>query len=39
MYEIVSAEYHECYSFPQPLYERINALLNDISLIRKDDDK
>src|SRR5699024_528131 len=39
MYEIVSAEYHECYSSPQPLYERINALLNDISFIRKEDDK
>src|SRR5699024_10273320 len=32
MYETVSAEYHECYASPQSLYERINALLNDISL-------
>jgi len=39
MYEIVSAEFHECYSSSQSLYERINALLNDISLIRKDEDK
>ncbi len=34
MYEIISDEYHECYSFPQPLYERINAILNDISIER-----
>lgn len=34
MYEIVSDEYHECYSSPQSLYERISALLNAISLRR-----
>lgn len=34
MYEIVSAEYHECYSTPQSLYERISVLLNAISLGR-----
>ncbi|OZU88669.1 hypothetical protein CIL03_10290 [Virgibacillus indicus] len=32
MYEIVSDEYHECYSSPQSLYERISALLNAIHL-------
>ena len=34
MYEIVSAEYHECDSSPQSLYEQISALLNSISLER-----
>ncbi|MGJ9460675.1 hypothetical protein [Oceanobacillus sp. CF4.6] len=34
MYEIVSDVFHECYSSPQSLYERISALLNAISLRR-----
>lgn len=34
LYEIVSATYHECYSSPQSLYERISVLLNVISLRR-----
>ena len=32
MYEIVSAEQHECYSSAQSLYEQINALLNAFHL-------